>query len=258
MKQQIRYVWEDLIRYKKRNIILFIQIAVILILLSSIFSILLDADDFQNKLDDFIKNQEEEIYYYYDISDEKRINEILGDKDNFDSLKELYDFIKKNSYIQTFTADQSYNMWLSNNDIDISFAVDPRSGPNEHFLLKIDDKFQNIFKLMPAKGRLFNNNDFTDEGNEIPLILGFDFQGFYELDDTIYDDMGTCYRIIGFLEKGSYYLSPIRGSEIFWLDRAFIIPIQLNKFIDPIDYDSVINSTYIITDNSEDLYAIQA
>lgn len=123
-------------------------------------------------------------------------------------------------------------------------------------LLNIDEEFQSVYKLKCAKGRLFSANDFKDTGNEIPLLLGYDFQKYYNLDDKIYDDGGQCYRVVGFLEKSSFYINPLRGEEISWLNRAFIIPLQPDKF-EEWDYNSAIYSTFIITDDPENLRAIQ-
>jgi hypothetical protein len=145
-------------------------------------------------------------------------------------------------------------MWLPDTNIDSSFA-DP-DNPDHYFLLKIDNEFQNVFKLNVAKGRIFSDEDFRDTGDEIPLILGYDFQKYYNVGDVITDDDGQRYRVVGFLEKLSFYLNPARDSLIHWLDKAFITPLQPDKF-DAWEYYSAISYTFVITNNTSNLQTIQ-
>jgi len=203
-----------------------------------------------------MQGQDEEIYLSIDISSREKFDEITYARDSIKRQNELYKFMKENPSFKTYTAVDTYSMWLSDSNLDNSFTRGPLYDPNDYFLLKIDEEFQSVYKLKCAKGRLFSANDFKDTGNEIPLLLGYDFQKYYNLDDKIYDDGGQCYRVVGFLEKSSFYINPLRGEEISWLNRAFIIPLQPDKF-EEWDYNSAIYSTFIITDDPENLRAIQ-
>jgi len=256
LKQLLRYALKDIWRYKLRNFILFIQILAAILLISFIFSISLNLNSYQNKLNEIMQGQDEEIYLSIDISSREKFDEITYARDSIKRQNELYKFMKENPSFKTYTAVDTYSMWLSDSNLDNSFTRGPLYDPNDYFLLKIDEEFQSVYKLKCAKGRLFSANDFKDTGNEIPLLLGYDFQKYYNLDDKIYDDGGQCYRVVGFLEKSSFYINPLRGEEISWLNRAFIIPLQPDKF-EEWDYNSAIYSTFIITDDPENLRAIQ-
>jgi len=236
-----------------------VQILAALLLLSFIFHIVLDINSFKNKLNEIIQGQEEEIYLSFDLTSSEKIDEIInGGQDSIKRQSELFEFIKQNPSFKTYTADTGFSMWLSDSNLDSSFAEHPQWDPNAYFLLKIDQNFLNVFKLKCVKGRIFSADDFKDMGSEIPILLGYDFQRYYDLDDTIRDDEGHSYRVVGFLGKSSFYLDPGQGDTIFWLDKAFIIPLQPDKFGDDTTYyESTINRTFIITDDKENLQAIQ-
>lgn len=256
MRQQLRYALEDIWDRRFNHFILFVQIFAALVLVSFIFLISLNVNSFKSKLNEIMMEQNEDIYINRDIDNIEKIDEINLAQDSIERQGELYRFLKENSSFKTYTADMQSSMWLSDSILDNSFALNPRNMPNAYFLLKIDEEFQSVFKLKCIKGRLFSQDNFKHTGSEIPLILGYDFQKYYDLDDIICDDDDQLYRVVGFLEKSSFYLNPSRGSLIYLLDKAFVIPLQPDRF-EAWDYCSAINSTFIITDDSENLHDIQ-
>lgn len=258
MKQQLRYALDDILSHKLNHFILFVQVLAALLLLSFIFYIVLDTNSYKNKLNEIMQDQEEEIYLANNISSMEKVDEILsGGQDSMKKQGELYEFIKQNPSFKTYTADMQHAMWLSNSKLDDSFAIYPQRDPNAYFLLKIDQKFNSVFKLKCVKGRMFSADDFKDTGSKIPILLGYDFQKYYDLDDTLRDDEEHSYRVIGFLEKSSFYLDPGKGDIIFWLDKGFVVPVQPNRFDFTEEYESAISSTFIITDDTNYLQAIQ-
>lgn len=214
----------------------------------------LDINSYKNKLNEIVQGQEEEIYLSCDVTSDRKFEELTYASDSIERQSELYKFMKENPSFKAYTADDSYSMWLPDASIDSSFADE--YNPNHYFLLKIDNEFQNVFKLKCIKGRLFSDKDFEDTGNEIPLLLGYDFQKYYDVGDVITDYIGQRYKVIGFLEKSSFYVSPLRGNQIYWLDKAFIEPIQPHR-LEEWDYYSAIANTFIITGGPENLQAIQ-
>ena len=231
------------------------QFLATILLISFVFFISLNFNSYQNKLNEIMQGQEEEIYLSFDITSREKSDEITFASDSIERQSELYRFIKENPSFKAYTADMQSSMWLPESNIDSSFAVDPKYDPDAYFLLEIDNEFQDVFKLKCVKGRLFSTGDFKDTGNEVPLLLGYDFQKYYKLDDVIYDYSEQCYRVVGFLEKSSFYLNPY-NDEVYWLDRAFVVPLQPDKF-EELDYFSAISSTFIITDDTANLWAIQ-
>lgn len=257
LKQQLKYAWEDILDYKLKNLILFVQVLAALLLLSFTFYIVLDINSYKNKLNEIIQSQEEEIYLTNNISSMEKVDEILfGGQDSMKKQGELYEFIKQNPSFKTYTADMQWQMYLPDSNLDDSFVIS-RHVPNAYFLLKIDQEFHSIFKLKCVKGRIFTTVDFKDTGSEVPILLGYDFQKYYDLDDIICDNEGHCYKVIGFLEKSSFYLNPGRDSMVYWLDKAFIVPLQPDRFSYTSEHESAISSTFIITDDTENFQAIQ-
>lgn len=254
MKTQLKYALQDIWKYKLKNLTLLIQFFTAILLISFIFSITLKFNSYQDKLNEVMQDQEEEIYLSLDNTSNEKFDEIINSRDSIERQSKLYRFMKENPSFKAYTADMQYSMWLPESNIDSSFAE--KYNPENYFLLKIDNEFQDVFKLKCVEGRLFSTGDFKDTGNEIPLLLGYDFQKYYKLDDVIYDYRDQSYRVIGFLEKSSFYLSPRTGNTTYGLDKAFITPLQPDRF-EETEYESAIYSTFIITDDPEDLKAIQ-
>ena len=259
MKQQLKYAFQDIWRYKLRNFNLFIQILAVMLLIGFLLFFSLDINSYKNKLNEIVQGQEEEIYLSCDVTSDRRFEQLIYASDSIERQSELYKFMKENPSFKAYTADDSYSMWLIDTDIDSSFAVDSRYDLDAFFLLKIDNEFQNVFKLKCIKGRLFSNEDFEDTEDEIPLLLGHDFQKYYNVGDVITDYRNQHYKVIGFLEKSSFYVNPLRGDKIYWLDKAFVEPLQPHRFDkgDKGDYYSAIANTFIITGGPENLQAIQ-
>jgi hypothetical protein len=257
MRNQLRYAGEDIFAHKWRYLIFFTQISVTLILIASSISLFLAERDYLNKLSIIMGMHREEIYKLSDLSTSDQWNVIINNEDVEDSLRRLsglYNFIRGN--FQTYTAGTGSLMHLNDSKPYRFFAVDPDFDPGQFYLLKIDDRFQDYFGLRTIKGRLFSEEDFSSTQKEIPLLLGYDFQNYHNLDDVIIDTAGKSYRVIGFLDRSNFYLNPVEGRTVFHLDRMFITPFQQLTF-DTICYHEAIFSTFVITDDPAVLRQIQ-
>lgn len=200
--------------------------------------------------------QREDLHLASNMSSGEKKHEIFnGGEESLRRLSQLYNFIVNNCSFRTYTADTCSSMRLTDSKLNRSFRV-PRGGPNEFFLLKIDNKFQDHFKLRTIEGRLFSEDDFNSTKKEIPLLLGSDFCNYYDTGDVIINEVGQPYEVIGFLDKSFFHINPLEGATIYRLDKMFIVPLQTKKF-ETIDYDSAILSTFLITDDLSDLQAIQ-
>ncbi|MBO8462705.1 MAG: hypothetical protein IAC13_02095 [Firmicutes bacterium] len=79
---------------------------------------------------------------------------------------------------------------------------------------------------MIKDGRAFVEEDFiTDNYEEIPILLGADYRGIYEIGDIIKGkpqvDVNATYRVIGFLKKDS---SMLVNNRLTFLDRYILAP----------------------------------
>lgn len=252
--EQLRYAWEDIKDQKIRNFVLFIQITAALVLFSIIVSVVADIGSYREKLNGITESQE--IYLIRDLTDQSTLEQIWADPDSSAKFRELYQFMKHNPLFDTYTADAQRFMWLAEDKFPNSLAVQSNPPSNGYNLLKIDDKFMDVYKLQCVEGSLFTKEDFSTTGETIPLLLGYDFRSFYQIGDIIEDTSGFRYHVVGFLKQSSYFIQPGKSSEIYSLDRWFVIPVQ-SGLDDSYEYDSAIMSTYIITDDPSNLQKIQ-
>ena len=170
-----------------------------------------------------MQDQEEEIYISHDITSDRKFEELTYAPDSIDRQSELYKFMKENPSFKTYTADMQWPMYLPDANIDSSFTNPYNPGnPDYYFLLKIDNEFQNVFKLRCVKGRIFSDEDFKDAGDEIPILLGYDFQKYYDVDDVITDYRNQRYKVIGFLEKSSFMLTRLEAIKSTGLIRHLL------------------------------------
>lgn len=235
-----------------RNFILFVQIAATLVLFSFVVSIALNVNSYRDKLNKIIEG--EEIYFSRDMTDQSRFDEMIVNPESSERMRGLYLFMKQNPSFATYTAEAQHLMWLTDDSLDSSLAVQAEGAVKGYNLLKIDGKFLDIYRLKCAEGSLFAKEDFITGEEVTPLLLGSDLRRFYQLNDVINDDKGARYRVTGFLEKSSFFLQPGKSGEIYSLDNWFIIPVRPD--LDG-DYDSAIMSTNIITDDPSHLQEIQ-
>jgi len=250
--EQLRYAWEDIKDQKIRNFVLFIQITAALVLFSFIVSVVLHVSSYREKLNSIIEGQE--IYLIRDMTDQSRFDQIMTNPDSSTKLRELYQFMKHNPSFNTYTADAQHFMWLAENNSHSSIAVRSNPPHKGYNLLKIDDKFMDVYELQCVEGSPFTKEDFSGTGETIPLLLGYDFRPFYQLNDIITDTRGFRYHVIGFLEQSAYFMQPGKSSEIYSLGTWFVIPVRPD--LDG-SYDSAIMTTYIITDDPYHLQRIQ-
>ena len=250
--EQLRYAWEDIKDQKIRNFVLFIQITAALVLFSIIVSVVVHVSSYREKLNGIIEGQE--IYLVRDMTDQSRFDQIVTNPDSSTKLRELYQFMKHNPLFDTYTADAQHFMWLAEDKSDNSLAVRSNPPHKGYNLLKIDAKFMDVYELQCVEGLPFIREDFSSTGETIPLLLGYDFRPFYQLNDIITDTRGFRYHVIGFLEQSSYFMQPGKSSEIYPLDTWFVIPVRPD--LDG-SYDSAIMTTYIITNDPSHLQKIQ-
>lgn len=250
--EQLRYAWEDIKDQKMRNFVLFIQITAALVLFSFIISMALHLNSYRDKLNGIIEGQE--IYLIRDLTDQSGLNQIWTNPDSSTKLRGLYQFMKHSPLFDTYTADAQHFMWLAEDKYDNSLAVHSNPPHKGYSLLKIDDKFMDVYELQCVEGLTFTREDFSSTGETIPLLLGYDFCRLYQLGDIIEDYRGFRYHVVGFLEQSSYIIQPGKSSEIYSLDTWFVIPVRPD--LDG-SYDSAIMTTYIITDNPSHLQRIQ-
>ncbi|MDW7684898.1 MAG: hypothetical protein SCK29_12375 [Bacillota bacterium] len=250
--EQLRYAWEDIKDQKIRIFVLFVQITAALVLFSFIVLIALHIGSYRDKLNEIIKDQE--IYLIRDLTDQSRYDQIVTNPDSSVKLQKLYQFMKHDPLFDTYTADAQHFMWLAEDKSHNSLAVRSNPPSKGYNLLKIDNKFMDVYELQCVEGSLFTREDFSSTKETIPLLLGYDFRSFYQIGDIIEDYRGFRYHVVGFLEQSSYFIQPGKSGGIYSLDTWFVIPVGPD--LDD-SYSSAIMTTYIITNDPSHLQRIQ-
>ena len=80
-------------------------------------------------------------------------------------------------------------------------------------------------------GRFFENEDFNSN-DLIPVILGYGYNDYFKIDDTInyFDEYKNCekkLKVIGFLQKDTYfYEHTLSPDSVFNLNNYIVFPIQ--------------------------------
>lgn len=258
INEQFKYAWEDILDNKSKHFILFVQIAIALILFSFTMSVIFSLKDYESKLNDIMNVGE--IFFLVDHTDESKFSEnILNAEDGEKRLFELYTFISENPDFNTYTGSTQFSIWVDDIGVDSSFIQERHGDSVAYNCIKVDQKLIDVFNLQCIEGQLFSADDFKDTGDVIPIVLGYDFRKWYNLGDIITDSSGSdqSFQVIGFLDKSSFFINPLRGDEVFWLDNFFVIPLQPDTFNSTELYDDAIMSTFFIVDDSVELRGLQ-
>lgn len=213
----------------------------------------------------------------YDVGNINAIN-ILSDMDNFDNVKENEpDIGKRISEFSDFlnnSPDFSY-IRLNNNPM----AIEKFNNSNKFICsnsntLQVDEKefifpktlrgdvgyFTN-FKYDILKGRYFNDDDFNIS-NDIPVILGNDYDGIFDVGDSITSlkdekNEEVKLRVVGILKKDQYFFqSGLSPQSLYNTNNYILYPIKnLNTNLSNEDVNEFVSSfcdTAIISDKDSE------
>ncbi|WP_129600108.1 hypothetical protein [Anaerophilus nitritogenes] len=254
-------------KYKFITSIIYLQITLFLILLGAFYSFF----DALNYNEDGMKDIYEGKAVYQLID-----NYCEGDKfEEFishpDALERIRDF-----YVGLDTADHFKYLAISDQRIGINKKNIPQimsagyeqgkeypdskiNGQTYKFIksVQLNQQAFNFFKLDVSHGRIWTNEDFKDQGNTIPVLLGDSYKNVYEIGDELnisYIGKEINAKVIGFLKSNSKIF--YNEDTEFYLDRYILLPFF--KYNDPVSkedsnfqffsYYMLING-YVVTDN---------
>ncbi|AKG35999.1 hypothetical protein [Paenibacillus durus] len=124
--------------------------------------------------------------------------------------------------------------------------------------LQINEKVPVFFELKAEDGRLWNQQDFENPQEIMPVVMGNSYKSFFKIGEKIeieyYGEIIKA-KIIGFLKKNSkiYY----QASSEFYLDEHLLLPYQSHG--NPVTKEDelfqrknyfAMDNGYIITDNT--------
>lgn len=132
---------------------------------------------------------------------------------NVDHITEFYDFISNNSKI----SEKGGYIYRNN-------------------ILGLDKNFLSFYSFPISKGRNLTKDDYKDKNN-LPVVLGSNFEENYNLGDTISIE-NKAFTIIGFIKKDTKFLQEgnIFTDSLINLNDYIIMPIY---FYDLNDIDKV-------------------
>ncbi len=183
------------------------------------------------------------------------IGTVINDEEKRDKLINLWKEVSSDDMLASYGA----KIYVADNEskITINDARYAQSGiakknsltaDNRSLKLEVTANFFDIFSLkgnfVPEYKEVFSAGENADA---TPVILGYSFSKIYETGDSFKDEKDDEYRIIGFLNKDSYYLYPSSLSgEPVDLGGYVIIPAQLDAD-EATDVCRLIDGIYVIS-----------
>lgn len=235
MKQILIEVKESLLNKKIFTILISLQIFFLLLLMSALF---LNFSNVQTKTESFYAQYEEKnIYQLSDNLIEEREQKYFSDirelevlKRFHEELQESEDFVYFNTTIQPigFLNFKGMSSFLYGYE-DGAIPPEYQKEMGTYQVVKsiqVNEQVFSSFNVKIKNGKRFNNNDFEYENKKtIPVILGSNYEGIYEIGDTInidYIDTPMKAIVIGTLDANT--IIPVREQIDFSLDKYIILP----------------------------------
>ena len=174
----------------------------------------------------------------------------------YNYLKNSEDFIHSTAYIDHLLMKE-----FNNNNFLFTTNYAPIKEEEQYYpikTLKVDYNYIKEFKYTVIEGHDFCENDFIENRNEVPVLLGINYKDIYNINDKIeyYDyEYGKKNLIIkGFIDSGYNYIGKnIESKNVISLDNYIIFPIE--NHTNNTDKFDIINSILqaYITINSNDV-----
>ncbi|MGC6585006.1 ABC transporter permease [Paenibacillus sp. Dod16] len=249
-------------------LVLYVQITLFLITFGTFVTLIKEIDfeseDLQQIYDGKAIYQLIDGYY-----DAEEYQEFISENDYITRLKNFYNGLNTATEFQYLAM---YDQAIMIEDTKIpSDAYHGYERGNEKIQTTINNKsytvakaFQlnnqalNFFNLQVSEGQLWDKDDFQNEQNEIPVLLGDTYRNYYEIGDVTkinYYNKMVNIKVVGFLNPNSKVF--YQNNTEFYLDKYILLPyIEWNSkpttLIDEkfqqASYFAMING-YVVTNN---------
>ncbi|WP_187442808.1 ABC transporter permease [Rossellomorea vietnamensis] len=248
MVYQLLLALKDLWRRKATSLILLVQAVMVLVLINLTITSFIDLQRMTKEVKRL--NEHQEIYSLMDMTDEKQIDELLSNKERFQDLKALYNYIFNNEEFQSFSL---YSSTMDSQEGALLNVDSLERYGNQVVLpyLTVSDLFFKYFNMETDSGRLFSEQDYTTVGESIPVVVGSDFRDVVKTGDSFTDLNGLEYQVVGVLKEGMSYIDIMSSRDFQHLDSMILMPQNVNYAIDNTDLDALINKAYIIPAKEE-------
>ena len=219
-----REIWHMFKQDKRRkDLLILIQILLSYILITSTFYLLIDTTSNYTQLINTTKTLHKMTDNF--IGREERL--FFAQPDNVMILKNFYNWLNENEQF-TYIIASRQGFYMDENTYPDKFKDGYEDGmiyiEEQYKSRQVNAAFFDHFSIDVSEGRLFEFSDYDIENEIIPILLGYEFRDYAyigELLDFYYCHKSLVGKVIGFLQKESYYNN---GYNIENLDRFILMP----------------------------------
>ncbi|KGX84580.1 hypothetical protein N784_13160 [Pontibacillus litoralis JSM 072002] len=185
--------------------------------------------------------------------------EFVGGEHEENIMKDLYTYIDKNDKYISFANIENY---IEIKDIPKnSLSVEVEQGPSKilaNKTLSVSPNFINVFDLSLSQGEFFDASwEYVSDKN-IPVVLGYSYAKYMDIDDVFTDVDNQKYKVVGFLQDGQTFVDVSFGEGVIGLNDVILTPIDVttfyNLFVDGnYAYETYLENSTIILKNRNDI-----
>jgi len=238
--------FKDIEGYVRKHFTMYVGSLLMLVLLFLSWTTLYDYQNESRNRMQMTEETVEECSYY-------KTSEFLSDKNYYKFLKgEDADFYRFQSFLKKMdeSVDYMYITQVEHQGFQTSEKAIPKKFlehyeegygndsifgniDNPIYSLKalcVNPHFFDINKIEIKEGRGFSKEDYSySKDDYIPVLLGCEYKELFEIGDTIKgfyilgNDTNMVFKIIGFLQETSFFLS-MRNGDLVSTNRYIIIP----------------------------------
>jgi len=219
-----------------------IQIICVFILIAISVSMLSSLNSFKTKMNNL--NNISQLYIIRDNTDNEIMNKRFSENDINGKLLSFYSYLTNSRDFSFFTYFEE-SVFLTNNK-----SSDTETQTS---ILSVDPKFLEVFYISCDVGRNFNSDDYKSNNEYIPILLGNDFSNQYKVNDILLSK----YKVVGILEKNSFFLTPGKTDEVRYLNNFLLAPLIIDESTSFSTLDSILTSGTITTTTNKILAEIE-
>lgn len=244
MLNQIKYALLDIKNSKIINLLFVIEMIIILFIVNMIST---DTIKINHSMHMMEKLSEQNAYVNGDMTSNEKVNSLINDQDkSIPAMKKLYSFVADN-YVK-------YSYW----EYDTGKYVDQQS-----IKLAVTDKsFFDIYNINTVYGRMFSNEDFSEDSNIVKVVIGFNLKDTYsigkqytEIDPNTGEEF--TFEVIGVLKHNSSYPSLYQIGSNYDLNYTFFRPINNNLLNDFANLDMALGSLVVFNNDEKSVKKIE-
>lgn len=214
---QIKKAYEDMRKNFGFYGLMFVQLVICFTIFSYSLVSVIKLSDGLRQLHDLAQ---ESSFVLRDSTSENQISKIFEDEERtFEKLEGIFDYLEKNNV--KYILNWSYEKDSPNGTLFSEYTV------NQEFL--------NLNNIQVCEGRLFKEEDYNIDGNQVPVLVGADLQEEYPLGKTFTyrdeDSREECTaKVVGIMDEHATRFD-IGFFENESLNHAILKPFSKNLFL---------------------------